>query len=84
MTLNTLLNVVLHYLSSVLGCMHAVVNPTVNLGKLEESLQELVLSYRGVEPRNGAQVFRPNAKALYPLSHLTHLTFNILAALFTL
>lgn len=48
MTLNTLLHVVLHYLSSVLGCVHAGVNPMVNLGRLEERLQELVLSSRGV------------------------------------
>lgn len=84
MALNTLLNVVLRYLSSVLGCVHAMVNPMVNLRRLKENLQELGLSYHGVEPRNGAQVFQPSAKALYPLSHLTRLTFTILAALFTL
>lgn len=47
-----------------------MVNPMVNLGRLKENLQELGLSYHGVEPRNGAQVFQPSAKALYPLSQL--------------
>ena len=66
MTLNTLLHVVLHYISSVLGCVHAGVNPMVNLGRLEERVVCRDWFYPpavwspGMELRSSGSVPRPS------------------------
>lgn len=43
----------------------------VHMRKSEDNLLRSGLSFHHVGPRNQTQVFRPNSKCLYPLTHLT-------------
>lgn len=53
-------------------CMHLhTCMSTACVGKLEENLQELLLSHNYLGPKDWIQIIRPSARHLYLLNHLT-------------
>jgi hypothetical protein len=48
--------------------------------EIDDTLKELVLSFRHLDLRNFTQIVRPSSRCLYPLSHPTCVVMEVLTA----